>query len=102
MEIFDPVRYSLEENQFFLRHPGESPVAALQDSLPTGVAPVVVQEVLGAVYELEELAKHRGQTWAGIPAVTSAIQTYLSESTKWGELAAKGAPRFPTMHAWDG
>ena len=80
MEIFDPVRYSLEENQFFLRHLGESPVAALQDSLPTGVAPVVVQEVLGAVYDLEELAKHRGQTWAGIPAVTSAIHTYLSES----------------------
>jgi hypothetical protein len=102
MEIFDPVKYSLEENKFFLAHLGESPVAALQDTLPTGVAPVVVEEVLGAVYELEELAKHRGQTWAGIAAVTSAIQTYLSESTKWGELSAKGAPRFPTMHAWDG
>ena len=37
-----------------------------------------------------------------IPAVTSAIQTYLAESKKWEALAAKGAPRFPTMHAWDG
>ena len=40
METFDPVKYSLEENQFFLQHLGESPVAALQDALPTGVAPV--------------------------------------------------------------
>jgi hypothetical protein len=102
METFDPVKYSLEENQFFLQHLGESPVAALQDALPTGVAPVVVREVLGAIYELEELTKHRGTSWVGIPAVTSAIQTYLAESKKWEALAAKGAPRFPTMHAWDG
>ena len=64
MEVFDPVKYSLEENQFFLKHLGESPVVALGTTLPAGVAPAAVQEVLGAIYELEELAKHRGASWA--------------------------------------
>jgi hypothetical protein len=65
MEVFDPVRYSLEENKFFLSHLCESPVSALQETLPSGVNPVAVQEVLGQLYELEELNKHRGIEWAG-------------------------------------
>ena len=55
MESFNPVRYSLEENQFFLKHLGESPVLALQTTTPKGVNPVAVQEVLGEFYELDEL-----------------------------------------------
>ena len=102
MDVFDPARYSLEENKFFLQHLGESPVVALQDRLPQGVNPVTVQEVLGAVYELDELKKHRGNTWAGQTAISTSINTYLSESQKWKELSTRGAPRFPTMHAWDG
>ena len=42
MESFNPVRYSLEENQFFLKHLGESPVVALQENTPKGVNPVAV------------------------------------------------------------
>jgi hypothetical protein len=102
MEVFDPVKYSLEENKFFLGHLGESPVVALQDALPQGVAPAAVREVIGAVYELEELQKHRGTAWVGTASVTTAIETYLREMQKWDRLSKEGAPRFPTMHAWDG
>lgn len=102
MDIFDPVAYSIAENKFFLAHMGESPVVALQDPLPTGVNPVTVQEVLGAIYELDELKKHRGNTWTGQKAIISTIQTYLTEAEKWVEMSKRGAPRFPTLHAWDG
>ena len=101
MESFRPVRYSLEENRFFLKHLGESPVSALREPTPTGVNPVTVQEVLGEVYELAELEKHRGVTWAGVEKVGQVITRYLSEYEKWQEMATRGAPRFPTMHAWD-
>jgi len=102
MESFHPVRYSLEENQFFLKHLGESPVVALQENTPKGVNPVAVREVLGEVYELDELEKHRGVTWVGKQAVSQIITRYLSEHERWGEMAKRGAPRFPTMYAWDG
>jgi len=102
MEVFDPVRYSLEENKFFLSHLCESPVSAMQESLPSGVNPVAVQEVLGEIYELEELNKHRGIEWAGKKAVSVTIEKYLTEHERWSEMSTRGAPRFPTMHAWDG
>ena len=102
MEVFDPVKYSLAENKFFLTHLGESPVVAMEDALPKGVNPTAVQEVLGAVYELQELQKHRGKAWVGTEALHESIRTYLHEWEKWRDLALRGAPRFPTLHAWDG
>jgi hypothetical protein len=102
MEIFNPVKYSLEENKFFLTHLGESPVAALQEKLPLGVNPVAVEEVLGGVYELDELEKHRGIKWAGKDALIKTINKYLTEWDRWKEMSSRGAPRFPSMHAWDG
>ena len=102
MEVFDPVKYSVEENQFFLKHLGEAPIAALQSPLPTGVNRVVVEEVLGGVYELDELESHRGVKWAGKGVIEQAINRYLTARDQWDEFAKKGAPRFPTMHAWDG
>jgi hypothetical protein len=102
MESFQPVLYSIEENQFFLEHMGESPLSALQQKTPDGVNPVVVREVLGEVYDLDELKKHRGIQWAGREAVSNIITRYLSEHEKWKEMSERGAPRFPTMHAWDG
>lgn len=102
MDVFDPVRYSLEENKFFLGHLGESPVSALKEQLPKGVNPVVVQEVLGEIYELEELKKHRDIDWVGTSVISDTINRYLSEWERWREMSSRGAPRFPTMHAWDG
>jgi|TARA_R110002110_G_scaffold252372_1_gene468224 hypothetical protein len=102
MDSFQPVLYSIEENQFFLKHLGESPLAALQEKTPEGVNPVTVREVLGEVYDLDELEKHRGIQWAGREAVSNIITRYLSEHEKWKEMSERGAPRFPTMHAWDG
>jgi hypothetical protein len=102
MESFQPVRYSIEENQFFLKHLGESPLAALQEKTPEGVNPVTVREVLGEVYDLDELEKHRGIQWAGREAVAGIITRYLDEHAKWTEMSERGAPRFPTMHTWDG
>tara|TARA_R110002020_G_scaffold364119_2_gene576401 strand:+ start:1552 stop:2193 length:642 start_codon:yes stop_codon:yes gene_type:complete len=102
MEVFDPVKYSLAENKFFLTHLGESPVVALEETLPKGVNPTEVQAVLGAVFELQELEEHRGKAWVGTEALRKSIRTYLHEAEKWRDLALRGAPRFPTMHAWDG
>jgi len=102
METFDPVDYSLAENQFFLKHLGESPVVAMEDDLPKGVSPAAVRDVLGAVYELDELKKHRGKEWVGVTALSTAIRVYLHEWEKWRDLSNRGAPRWPTLHAWDG
>lgn len=102
LEYFDPVSYSPEENQFFLKHLGEPPIAVLQGKLPDGVNSTAVREVLGLVYDLEELKKHRGTDWAGRDRLIETIHLYLHEEQKWRDMAARGAPRFPSMHAWDG
>jgi hypothetical protein len=102
MEIFDPVLYSIAENRFFLDHLGESPVAVMQSPLPKGVQPTSVQEVLGTIYELDELEKHRGTSWIGHQPIQSSIEIYLREWDRWAEDAKRGAPRFPTLYAWDG
>ena len=101
MDVFDPVKYSLQENKFFLKHLGESPVSILKENLPDAVNPTAVEEVLGAIYQLEEERVHRGWNWAGKEAVKQSIETYLTEWIRWKEMSAKGAPRFPTMHSWD-
>ena len=102
METFDPVLYSLAENKFFLKHLGESPVVAMEDALPAGVAPAAVQDVLGTVYELDEHKKHRGKAWVGSDALIKAIRVYLHEWERWKDMSKRGGPRFPSLHAWDG
>lgn len=102
MDTFRPPRYSLEENRFFLQHLGDPPVSVLRSKLPDGVSAAAVTDVLGRVYELEEIKKHRGTEWVGTQAVSTAINTYLHEEHKWRDMSKRGAPRFPTMHAWDG
>tara|TARA_R100001086_G_scaffold148834_1_gene78833 strand:- start:37 stop:687 length:651 start_codon:yes stop_codon:yes gene_type:complete len=102
METFDPVKYSLAENAFFLKHLGESPLAVLQKPLPDGVNKSAVEQALGRVYELAQLEEHRGTTWAGIERVSEAISRYLIEREKWAEFSSRGAPTFPSMFAWDG
>ena len=101
MDVFDPVKYSLAENKFFLKHLGESPITVLKESLPPDVNAATTQEVLGTIYQLEEERNHRGWDWAGIAEVKKSIETYLTEWIRWKEMSARGAPRFPSMHTWD-
>ena len=77
-------------------------MSALKETLPKGVNPVTVQEVLGKVYELDELQKHRGTAWVGHSAIKGSIERYLHESEKWRQLSKRGSPRFPTMSSCDG
>ena len=101
LTTFDPTKYNVPENQFFLEHLGESPIVALDDPLPKGVNPVVVKKVLGTVYEYEELKKHKDTWWIGIEAIKTAIKTYLREDARWREMAQRGLPRYPSRYTWD-
>jgi len=115
MEFFDPPKYSIEENKFFLGHLGKSPAVVLDGELPAGVNPVAVREVIGAIYELKELEKARGQSWGifqarsadglkeftGVEAIEKSIRSYLEDYIRCLEMSKRGGPRFPSMHAWD-
>lgn len=98
---FDPVLFSLEENAFLLEHIGEPPVVAMR-SAGKGVNPNAVMPALTRVYELTELERHRGEVWCGVGAIKASIATYLEQAAKWAEDKRRGAPRFPSMHTFDG
>lgn len=100
MDVFDPVAYSLEENQFIKENIGKPPIVALQNR-PAGVNVTAVRPVLVRVYELEELQKHSGIPWSGLQAVRDAIDTYLAMAEKWANDRRKGAPRFPSLYSYD-
>ena len=99
VEEFDPATYSLEENEFFLKHLGESPLAVMQRPLPTGVNPVAVQSGLGRIYELVQLEEHQGVKWVGLEKIAASMTCYLAERAKWKDMAKRGAPALPSMYA---
>lgn len=119
MTIFDPVKFSLEENKFLLKHLGEPSVVALSDIRPArlpepnkkdknpiyypeGVTPAAVKPALDGIYELIELERHQGQEWIGLEALKGAISTYIEQAEKWAaQKGMRGAPRFPSMYAFD-
>jgi hypothetical protein len=94
--IFDPVLYSIEENQFLLDHLGEPPVVALRVIPPT-VVPAAVSPAIHRVYELCELEKHNKTPWAGLEAVKDSIKVYLREAKRWEDekRLKRGAPEVP-------
>ncbi len=129
-ETFDPTLFSLAENQFLLDHLGEPPFLALREIkavplpdpprhpqthkiidknpvyYPEGVIPAAVAPALTRVYELEQeriAAEKVGGVfqWVGIEAVKAAIRVYLVQAAKWEQDSKRGAPRFPSMHAFD-
>jgi hypothetical protein len=102
IEVFDPATYSLEENEFFLKHLGESPLAVMQKPLPNGVNKTAVEKGLGRIYELAQLEAHQGTPWVGLDKISGSITQYLTERAKWQEMSRRGAPAFPSMHTWDG
>lgn len=104
MDRFDPVRYSLEENEFLLANLGKPPVVALT-SVPPGVISKAVRPILEKVYEFQELASvGRPVSWVGIDALKERITTYLTQAKKWADDKKRfpRAPRFPSMHSYDG
>lgn len=102
MEVFDPVQYSIQENEFLREFVGVPPTVALK-VVPSTVNPRAVKPVLDRVYELVEEEKHTGQAWCGVQALKDAIDSYLSKQERWvaDRKRSRSAPRFPTMHSYD-
>lgn len=97
---FDPVLYSLEENNFILAHLGQPPVVA-QAELPATMPWVGVGKVLESVQELEDMKAHRGQSWIGIDKLKDVITAYLLAHQKWMSDRRRGAPCWPSMYSFD-
>lgn len=100
---FDPVKLSLEENQFIIENIGKAPVVALRNRVNPQVTLAAVKPVIDGVYELIETAKDDPMfKWVGIEAVKQACQVYLDQAAKWEKNKGRpGAVRFPSMYAWD-
>lgn len=101
LNVFDPVEYSLQENEFLLQHLGKPPVVVMRETFPQGVNKYAVKPVVDRVYELLELEKHAGAEWAGVDKVKQSIQTYLAQAAKWSNDTRRGRQRFPSMHTYD-
>src|SRR3989442_219550 len=108
MDSFNPVAYSIEENQFLSEHLGKPPVVAMKLVPETNaISKKAVREALQAIYDLEETRKHGDPTdpakqWVGVEALRQAIAEYLREQARWAADKRKGAPRFPSMSSFDG
>ena len=119
LQVFDPVRLSLAENAWLLRHLGEpwvvagrdihpqtNPQASPKDKnpiiYPDGVIPTKVKPIIDRVDELNRLEQHEGTKWVGVEAVKTAIQVFLAQYKRWQEDKRRGAPRFPSLHSFDG
>ena len=118
---FNPVKYSIQENQFLLDHLGEPSYQALQSvravplaaphpkdknpvHYPDGVIPAAVKPILDRVYELIDLEKRGVLQWVGLEKVKDCIAVYLEQQAKWQRDKARfpRAPRFPSMSSYDG
>lgn len=99
---FNPVKFSIAENEYLLANLGKPPVVALR-GLPAEVNMAAVRPIMEQVYGLIELAKHSGQEWAGVEAMKAGISIYLEQAAKWkaDKKRFRGAPRFPTMSIYD-
>lgn len=100
--VFDPVAYSLAENQFLLDHIGEPPVVARR-AISGNINPRAVMPVIEKVYSLEQLKSHEGTEWTGIPLLKEKIAVYIKAADRWAADKARhrGAPRFPSMNSYD-
>lgn len=115
MDIFDPVKLSIPENEFVIRHAGEPWVVAGKDihpvplvnphrkdtfpyHYPDGVTPAAVRPVIERIYELIELETHKGEKWMGVDTIKAAALAYIQQSRIWESNKGKrGNVRFPSM-----
>lgn len=98
--VFDPALLSFPDCDYLLAHAGEAPIVALGSIAPACNRTTVTQWI-ERFYELEELKKARGYDWAGVEAVKDSIKTYLRVRDDWKKEEAFGAPRTPSMYAFD-
>lgn len=101
-DILEPAEYSLEECRFLLQHIGEPAIVAVDGGVPIGVNEVQVRPLLGRVYELEELRKHKAHAWAGIEAVKTAFAKFLQWMDTTAEIQRRGGPKHVSMYGVDG
>lgn len=102
IQTFDPVLYSIKENEFLLTCLGKPPVVVMRE-VPTGVNPAAIKPIVTRVYELEQLKTHEGATWVGLGLIKEKIQAYLEQNAKWAadKRKSKKAPRWPSMYSYD-
>lgn len=100
ISVFDPVDFSIEENEFLLSTLGQPPIVALR-GLPAAVNPQAVRPLLERVYELVEQEKHSGIEWTGVEPLKEKITVYLEKANRWQSDRRRGAPRFPSKFTYD-
>jgi hypothetical protein len=100
INVFDPVDFSIEENEFLLSTLGQPPIIALR-GLPVTVNPQAVRPLLERVYELVEQEKHSGIEWTGVEPLRDKINIYLEKAARWQSDRRRGAPRFPSTFTYD-
>lgn len=98
--VFDPAMLSFADCEFLLAHAGEPPIVALR-SLPAMANRVTMEQWVARLYELEEQRKRVGIEWAGLEAVKASIKVYLDQRAKWAKDVEMGAPKFPSLYAFD-
>lgn len=104
INTFDPVLFSIKENEFLLENLGKPTVVALRAIVdPRQVNPAAVKPILERVHELSQLDEHEGQKWVGIEAMKKSIQAYLRENLRWASdhRRNKKAPRYPSLYSFD-
>lgn len=79
---FEPAVFSIPELKFLLDHVEEPPSAALYGTMPPGVNPVAIEQVLTQLHDLQQLQLHRNVPWAGFDVVKDSILRYLSWDEK--------------------
>lgn len=98
--VFDPALLSFPDCHYLLAHAGEPPVLAIP-AIPPACNKVTLIQWVERFYELEELKKARGTDWAGVEAIRACIQKYLDVRATWKRDESYGAPRNPSMFAFD-
>ena len=98
---FAPALYCREELTFFVKHMGEAPMVACHKGLPRHVSRSAVEDVLGRIYQHEEMEKAHEVSWCGEQKVKECIFEY----TEWMDFCAEqtklGAPKHLSMYDWN-
>ncbi len=99
--FFEPALYNREELTFFVKHMGESPMVACHKGLPRNVSRSAVEDVLGRIYQHEEMATAHEVPWCGREKVNECIFTYTEWMDFCTEQTKLGAPKHLSLYDWN-